>query len=533
MASARRETWRAVLAALVVTIGIGVVWAFGLRWLRSVGDSIIWSEDQVYEDIAVAIDGTPVISVQSNALVNNLTVSRRTLDGRQWPVEYEHWLGFAHLSPRNLPPGLLELPLEWNEWGGRMVGGTDGRRPPTAWYVVRNDESDNHCFLAGFDAFSNLPIGYIGRQGFRATTPALADQFALPATYERRLNSFAASSQYLSWGIVWDHDLYHEGDPAPWLVFMVEADRMWEVDLRQRSAQVVLETAGIISATRIKALKSTVETPPADAEAANARGTPYRFAAANMQELFNTVQLPPAGTEGDKPKYSGAIAVRTNDRIVVYHSPSGNVREFKLPKQAPNHWLRVYWIVPDQLLLLFDKGHWSGGSVHQLMWFDAAGNVEREEEVKLAGWLPETPRKKAWRMSWLAPVPLLWLLGIVLGAPLYMLQTYGATDYPTALALVSGIAWPPLIVVLAISAVLAWFSLRLQRNYRRPATAVWAAFVLLLGVPGFVAYWLEHRRPKLESCKECDQIVPRDRDACAACNAPFPAPPLAGTEIFA
>jgi hypothetical protein len=57
--------------------------------------------------------------------------------------------------------------------------------------------------------------------------------------------------------------------------------------------------------------------------------------------------------------------------------------------------------------------------------------------------------------------------------------------------------------------------------------------VLLLGLPGFFGYWLEHRRPKLESCDACDEIVPRDREACAACDAQFPTPPLMGTEIFA
>ena len=112
-----------------------------------------------------------------------------------------------------------------------MIGGTDGRRPPAAWYVLRDAKLVGHCYLAGYDAFSNLSIGYIARNGFRAMAPAVVDQFALPATYEQRLNYFAASSQYLNWGIVWDHDLYQDGDPAPWLVFMLEADRMWEVDL--------------------------------------------------------------------------------------------------------------------------------------------------------------------------------------------------------------------------------------------------------------------------------------------------------------
>ena len=131
------------------------------------------------------------------------------------------------------------------------------------------------------------------------------------------------------------------------------------------------------------------------------------------------------------------------------------------------------------------------------------------------------------------PISALWLVGMLLGAPLYFIQMNSAADYPSALAMVGGIAWPPLVIVLAVSAVFAWLTWRLQRKYRRPATALWATFAFLLGLPGFVAYWLEHRRPKLEPCSECGQIVPRDRDACADCRTPFPAPPPVGTEVFA
>jgi hypothetical protein len=89
------------------------------------------------------------------------------------------------------------------------------------------------------------------------------------------------------------------------------------------------------------------------------------------------------------------------------------------------------------------------------------------------------------------------------------------------------------VAVIVFGALLAWWTYRMQRNFRRPASGVWCAFVLLFGVPGFLAYWLEHRRPKMENCSKCGEIVPRDRDACAACDVLFPAPPRVGTEIFA
>jgi hypothetical protein len=151
----------------------------------------------------------------------------------------------------------------------------------------------------------------------------------------------------------------------------------------------------------------------------------------------------------------------------------------------------------------------------------------------LAGWVPEPPRRRAWAYCGLMPAPIVWLVGTVLAEPLFFVQTYRADDYASALVQGGEIAWPPLVVVLAVAAALAWLAWRLHRKYRGAAPGVWAAFVLLLGVPGFIAYWLEHRRPKMEACPECGQIVPRDRDACAACRATFPPPAPVGTEIFA
>ena len=94
-------------------------------------------------------------------------------------------------------------------------------------------------------------------------------------------------------------------------------------------------------------------------------------------------------------------------------------------------------------------------------------------------------------------------------------------------------AWPAIIAVLLVGAILAVIPYRLQRKYHRRASTAWCAFVLLLCWPAFVAYWLEHLQPNLEECRECSKTVPRDRDACAACRTPFPVATLLGMEIFA
>jgi hypothetical protein len=130
-------------------------------------------------------------------------------------------------------------------------------------------------------------------------------------------------------------------------------------------------------------------------------------------------------------------------------------------------------------------------------------------------------------------VTIVWLVGIVLGAPFGMLQDYVETSYLNAISHTIEVAWPPLVLVLALAAVLTWLTMRLQRKYRRSGSGAWAVFVFLLGPPGFLAYLVEHRRAKMEACRQCGEIVPPDREACAACNTEFAAPARVGTEIFA
>jgi hypothetical protein len=57
--------------------------------------------------------------------------------------------------------------------------------------------------------------------------------------------------------------------------------------------------------------------------------------------------------------------------------------------------------------------------------------------------------------------------------------------------------------------------------------------VFLTGMPGLVAYLIEHRREARSACPACGRVVPRKRDACAQCGEAFPEPRLTGVEVFA
>jgi hypothetical protein len=117
-------------------------------------------------------------------------------------------------------------------------------------------------------------------------------------------------------------------------------------------------------------------------------------------------------------------------------------------------------------------------------------------------------------------------------AALSKVQMGQAENYNDALAQIVQAAWPPYLLLLAVCAAAAWAVARRQREHAWPHTAVWCAAVFLTGVPGLIAYLIEHRREARAACPACGKVVPRKREGCAACGGAFPEPRLTGVEVF-
>lgn len=141
------------------------------------------------------------------------------------------------------------------------------------------------------------------------------------------------------------------------------------------------------------------------------------------------------------------------------------------------------------------------------------------------------PIAQVWQAATAGPVPLGWFAGLAI-APLDYMYQGRASTYAEAFRQTVRLAAPPLLVVLAVSAVASWYAGRGQQRYFRPATMIWCGFVFLFGVAGLFAYWLAHARPLLVECAECRRQVPRNRAECSACKSPFPPPAMQGTEIL-
>jgi hypothetical protein len=89
------------------------------------------------------------------------------------------------------------------------------------------------------------------------------------------------------------------------------------------------------------------------------------------------------------------------------------------------------------------------------------------------------------------------------------------------------------VVLLSLGLAAAAWRRSVAFGLSRRERIVWTVFTALFGVPAFVGFLLHRHWPAREPCPHCHATVPRDRIACAACETPFPAPALKGTEIFA
>lgn len=486
---------RRMVATLIVAIGVAVVWGLVVVWVASIVESWMRSGSLVYENVAVTRSGIPVIQSYSVADYQNITY--RTLDGQPIEVGNNDSLRAAYLMQPVRPPRFFNSPLGW----GQSLAASDFARPRGGWYLVRDNEPRGRAYFVGYDEFSKMPIGYLGRQGFRRGMPprdewfdvGLSNGYYMGAASSQRLDYNSRAAQY-------DPGTERDNLPA-WLVFVIDGERLQEVNLQERTVREVFTSTDLVS---VGVLTEPTSQPTND-EAA--------------PDISKTVSR---------------VAVRTRNSIFVLDPAADAKREFLLAESLPDKAFSTYVVDPNQLLLYWTTYDEFGGQTQHLVWLGVDGTISREEEFQLAQAVGEQsdPRLATTLATGVAPIPVGWatMLGAI--APIGLLNGNEVPTYAAAMSKIISIAWPGLLIVTAIGCMSAWVVWRWQRRYFRPATGAWCTFAFLVGLPGVVAYWLEMRRAKLERCGECRTIVPRDRDACAACATPFPAPPLVGTEIF-
>lgn len=485
-----------LLAALVVAAGVGIVWALLAIWLGTLSESLWQGGDRIYESISVRRDGEPVI--QSYSTANYQILSYRTLDGQPLSIEREDWLSGARLFEPRRPPGLFYPPISWRS---RVVAASDHQRPPNSWYLIRDDQPLGHAYLAGFNDFSKRSIGFIGRRGFRSVIPPHDEWFDVGLHQFGWGSGAVCSTTYLNYGRrAYSYMSSAEEQRLPeWQLYMVDSGRVLEIDLRSRTVRVLQELPNLVAI----GILAEIQPPSTDESAADSK----------------------------RVKVENRLAIRTADRIVVLDPPTGAKQEFPLPESWRDKSLEAYGL-SDHELLMVHRDRRPPYEVH-LAWLGTNGQTARERNETLAGYRRQNERLQALLGTLVAPVPAGFALFATVPVPLEYVQQNVEPTYADGLAHTMDIFWPALLVVTFFGCVMTWLVWKWQRKYHRPSTGVWCTFVFLAGLPGLLAYWLEHRRAKLDTCGHCGAAVPRDRDACPSCETPFPAPPLVGTEILA
>ena len=101
----RTRTWSQLASALILTIGIAMLWGTIVVWAYSMVAQLWRNSGQVYETIQVAMDGTPVIT--SRSMTDYLDTSFRTLDGQPLPNQREEWLTGAGVKCTTCTPNIV------------------------------------------------------------------------------------------------------------------------------------------------------------------------------------------------------------------------------------------------------------------------------------------------------------------------------------------------------------------------------------------------------------------------------------------
>ena len=358
MKSECRRIAKRIVAACVVATGFAILWAVVLGWLAMIGQSLGPAGQTSYDSLMVAADGTPVIQSSKSTGDLSLDVGRRTLDGKAWPMDDQEFIQGAFFPKPYEEPGLIQMPLLWDQGRGRIIGGTDGKDPPAAWYFVRDNGPTGEVYVTGYDGISKLPIGYIGRDGFRASKPTSDEQFVVPKSrVDDGLGFLVSSDQNLEERRLVRSEQIFRDAKGLWTVDLLGTDRLWEVDLRQRSARARIRFDGAMSMGRMRVNRTAFDGLP----------TPLPDERTDKEKEEERVRT---------PVYGELAAVRQIDRLVLFNLHAGKKETFLLSGLLRDRWLSAYLVGADQVLInTYEPGneYWSGGSIALLMWSKQAG----------------------------------------------------------------------------------------------------------------------------------------------------------------
>jgi hypothetical protein len=458
-----------LLLAAILAMGAGLAWGV-------VGGILVATVETVFrptrvfwenEGLVILRDGTPII--QSNRYYGVTSNEFHTLDGKEFKRDGQPML-HAESACRLSGPLSSRHRFPRMSWSQRVK--SIDLSNETIWYFVHDGWLQGHGYFAGYDKQTRLPVGYIGRAGFRPDEPPENDQFPVDG---RRLCAEQAIS-HLNWSTT-SEEWNAEGNIANCLYLATE-DGVVLVNLASRSARAVTRDAKFTSISSM----------------------------------------------------NGLLVIRTPDSVRILQPSGKQLSSYPLPPALRSDVDMELFGLAKKRIVLYDSSCWPvPHPPRDAFWLDADGKIARHEKVNMRDrgqpdWISPTAQNLIMSMA-AVPSPGTLVAGV--GFDLWREHDFDRLQrvWPEW--------WPALLATTIISAVLAVVSYRRQRKYAWSWPGMWAAFVLLFGVPAYIGYLVHRHWPARLPCPKCGRLVPRDRPACAACHQDFPAPASKGIEVFA
>jgi hypothetical protein len=230
------------------------------------------------------------------------------------------------------------------------------------------------------------------------------------------------------------------------------------------------------------------------------------------------------------------LVVWSERQLALVDPYSGKRTEFDLPAHG---WggdeVCIYPLNDDQLAVSSIE-HQQGSREATLAWLTPRGADDdvalRTAEVTLAGSRMNAFEQDTRGISAAFPSPLILATTAVVFGP-FSAMDWGADSYAEGARMMVRSLAPEMVVLTVLSAALAWWTYRREQQLDRPGAKTIAVVVLLLGVPGLLAYLAERRHVAMRRCAACGKNVPQDRPRCATCGAERARPRMTGVEVFA
>jgi hypothetical protein len=498
MVTRKTSLLRPFLLASTLAAGFGTLWFVLVIWIgTSIHES--WpGKSRVYpEFFVVTADGTPL--VQSYTGGGPTGVILRDLNGREHSgVEGKDQLPAVSLHGEYVTPASFLSEVSWNS---RIRVFLDEREPTAVWYFVHDGKPQGSGYFVGYERTGSRLIGFIGLSGFRAQSVPPDERIPVRGELFRDYAMWSSAPINIYSG-------YSGGGwftrPARWdlpprLVHVPSGNRLRLVDLNARTVATVFEAPEPIVSVGVPTISAYTEGQPRKRCSVLVRAGQKIYKLDHQYKVISTFTIP---AEIDR---RSAVAWHESDNgqaVAECYGPRTTREAVDGNVTRP----MVYRIASD-------------------------GAVRDSFDVTLQNGSPKTDEMAFFLTALSLPSPAA-LLAVHVFIEIGNSLEQGDL---TAVGAMLKRYWPLLAAVLALSSVLAAIAWRRGRAFglSRREQAVWAVFVLLFGVPAYAGFLLHRRWPVREPCPHCHARCPRDRDACAECGTPLPAPALKGNEIFA